>query len=125
MKNKELKAENPNNSGNSIKPVLAAVDVAKLGFEQVEYWCPAEVLEALQAELKGEKYKYKEPNSIHGGHYFYFCCTKDGKYNIVSGLDMKAWLLRNVYESQLDSVNHNPKITPLAGLCIKAYLNGS
>lgn len=78
------------------------------------YYCPLEVLECLKADLQGEKYKVKSGERI----WFFFLCTKDGRYDIVSSIFLNALTLKAKYEGDIP-FSWEPKINKLAGQCIK------
>ncbi len=104
---------------------MRKIDFSKLKINDVEYWCPEEFIEVYEAKILKDidiPYKPKNKTGFICAHWFYFCVLKNGIYDMVSGLDMESFLIKEVYEFRMEGVNDRPKMSVMAAKSIAQFI---
>lgn len=104
---------------------MSKIDFSKLTFSDIEYYCPEEFIEIYKAKcLKNIDipYKPKNPTGFVCAHWFYFCVLKNGIYDMVSGLNMEAFLIKETYEFRIKTPNERLPMSEMAAKAIAKFI---
>jgi hypothetical protein len=104
---------------------MSKIDFSKLTFSDIEYYCPEEFIEIYEAKILkniDKPYKPKNPTGFVCAHWFYFCLLKNGTYDMVSGLDIESFLIKETYEFRLESVNKRLPMSEKAAKAIAQFI---
>ena len=104
---------------------MSKIDFSKLKISDIEYWCPEEFIEVYEAKILKDieiPYEPKNKTGFICAHWFYFCVLKNGIYDMVSGLSMESFLIKETYESRMKGINDRPKMSNMAAVKIAEFI---
>lgn len=104
---------------------VSKIDFSKLTIDDIEYWCPEEFIKIYEAKILNDTdipYKPFNKTGFVCAHWFYFCVLKNGVYDMVSGLNMESFLIKETYEFRMKGVNDHLKMSDKAAKAIVQFI---
>ena len=104
---------------------MSDFDLHDITYDQIDYWCP---MEAVQMVID-RNYLRKEPvlpepqEGIVTGFFEWFLFLKDGRYQIISGLELFTMMTLFAAEQQIHDEEKLLSMPKLSIECVYDYIN--
>lgn len=111
---------------NEPTPQFVEFDLHDITFELLDYWCPREAVQmVINRNYLGKNTEMPQPiPGVIGGHFEWFLFLKDGRYQIISGLEMFTLMIYFSEEGKMnpDDVNTLRSPSSLSVQCVHDWI---